>query len=440
MNLVEDISHYIHTRTRTNALFADTLALCCVATAIGPSAYISNRIGDLYFNVFGLVIGVSGISNKSVAIRICRRIIRYLSRHIWPNISQQHGLLAPTKFTTEGMTKWFKDQQGAIAPEGMAPEEIGSLIPECAIIGDEYTKMFMGSKTKDYLATTMEYLSTLYDGYVDKTVTIARGVESIERVYASFVSGTTVYLLRLMDTDFFIQGNGTRILWVLDSEQEPEYPTEDERRKFFMRIGGRRAQEEAIIGFVESLYNLRRIVNTTQNPIVFVGLEAANILSQYRIDKRNLAISLYREDLLDPDATYLSRLAQNAMKLAGIHCLGGCSDMADWGQRAIFISEEDAQWAISRTEQYYQNYEKVRDLMEQFTSERVHPSYRSDFNRILSIIDSCGGGASATELLRKTRWKTRDLNEVLTSMVGARLIEGEEVRTAGRPAVVWRRH
>ena len=62
------------------------------------------------------------------------------------------------------------------------------------IVGDEYTRQFRSTYTKDYLSDTMEFLSNLYDGYVEKTGTIKRGLEYVPSAYVNMISYTTFYI------------------------------------------------------------------------------------------------------------------------------------------------------------------------------------------------------------------------------------------------------
>ena len=426
--MVTRLSDYIIDRTDTNRDFADVCAALCISTAVGENVFISNKIGVLPLNIFGIIIGGSGISNKTVAINIVRRIVRLMNRDLFPNLDEKYGLLVPVKFTIEAMTNWFKEKQN-----------LTGVIPEGAIVADEYTKMFMGAKNRDYLATTMEYLSTLYDGYVDKTVTIARGVEEVERVYVNFVSATTFYLLKLMDVDFFIQGNGTRILWCFDDQHDPEEMTPEEIDSFFTDIIRMNESERRLFELVDELVRLRRMVLTARNGLIILSIDAMRMLSRYRLEKKNFSISLYKTDWLNPDANYISRLAQNAMKLAAIHCMGRYTGVDIWDDAHVMLTDVDAQWGISKVENYFKSYLKIRDAMALMSSESQTSSFQADHQKVLRVIDKWGGQASKSQLISTTRWRLKELDNTLEDMVTAGIIDFTEVRTAGRPAVIYRR-
>ena len=449
MSVLERISDYIVQRTDTNRLFADTCAAVVVATAVGNKVYIADKIGDLNLNIFGIIIGGSGISNKTVAIKIARAMLERLSERCYPDLEyndlKKYGLLAPTKFTPEAMTKWFVDKRDWLVseiPEHSSDIRARDVVPEGTIIGDEYSKMFSGAQNRDYLATTLEYVSTLYDGYVESSATIGRGVESVKSVYSSFLSASTFYLLKLMNgLDFFIQGNGTRMLWTYDDSHEPELVTDDMAESFFQSLWGRRGTNKIVDELVAELFRLRKMVEQTdpQDTILFLHQDAAKYLGNYHYRQKNEAIAHYRRDKLDPDANYISRLAQNAIKLAGIHAISRYTSQDFWRSNPPIILLQDAEWGVRKVEAHYQDYLRIRQAIELMSSESSSHSFRSDHQKILNAIDRCGGKASISQLLTITRWKGNDLTTILTDMTAAGMVTEDYVRTGGRPAKVYKK-
>ena len=488
-SLVETISEFISTRTNTNPEFADICAAVCVATAVGNRVFVADRIGDVYLNLFGLNIGGSGVSNKTQAINKVREIIRQLSKELFsiqmrqledasirrrrtegvkgkkrkqqpqddgdPNLVHTrdkdiYSLLVPTKFTTEGLTDWFM-QKAMVMDEAHEGGVVGCA--EGAMVADEYTEMFMSAQKKDYLASTLEYLSTLYDGYIPKSVTISRSVQEIEKVCVSFISATTPYLLTLMNMDSFRQGHGNRFLWVFDDNQKEIYPSTLELTEFFSNSERQKKDEKELYEIVNALANLRRMVDTAplretggvkhritvHNGMIIPSQDAMIRLASYHHDKRNLSVRLYNEDIMNTDANYISRLAQNAIKLAAIRCISRYWEYETWMEARVIMNVEDVEWGIAMVERSYQSYLKIRDIILLVSADGQSPSKLSDHQKILSAIERSGGKATKSQLLQITRWKSKDLIDLLSDMTTAKIIECVVVRSSGRPAEVYRK-
>ena len=131
--------------------------------------------------------------------------------------------------------------------------------PVGIIVGDEYTKTFKGANTKAYLSDNMEDLSRLADCDLGKVGTISRGVEYPEHAYVSFASASTYYMLTLMGDEFFIQGTGNRILWIVDEKRE-EVDVEKEALKaeFFWSIEDEASFLQLLDNLVGKLANISR--------------------------------------------------------------------------------------------------------------------------------------------------------------------------------------
>ena len=72
--LIERIVKYMRGRLETNVDFLINLACVLVSTAAGPGFYIMTEKGKMFLNLSTIYVGGSGISEKSVALRIIRKI------------------------------------------------------------------------------------------------------------------------------------------------------------------------------------------------------------------------------------------------------------------------------------------------------------------------------------------------------------------------------
>ena len=259
--------------------------------------------------------------------------------------------------------------------------------------------------------------------------------------FVSFVSATTYYLLILMDENFFRQGTGNRILWILDGEKKLlDEDVELAKADFFWGIKREaefKAEQEDIVNKLLVIRDL---------PLGAVELEAgASIdLDRYRVRKYNQAVALNIEDNLDTESSIVVRLAQNAMKLALIHCQGryavGQGEFIDvLGQQRMEINEVDVAWAIGKTDRHFEHYLKMHDLSKGFVDTTTR-SYKNDWERVLWIIDKVetkGKRLTANVLRQHTGWSKEDCGKRLDEMQSMGYIKFENTLARGKKVTYW---
>lgn len=446
--LVRELAISMYTGVPTHPDWAETLACCMVGMVMGNTRYLYNTFGKLMGNIFVIYIGASGLSFKTVPLKkVVRPMLKKLTdavnevicgingtslqefKNEWDESSHapshekrtkewkiRRALLealkrrlvdfvAPQRFTSEFLITWLKDN-----PQGM-------------IVGDEYSKMFKGASKKDYLVDNMEDLSRLYDGDMEKVGTQTRGVEYPEGAYIAFCSATTYYLLTLMTDDFFIQGTGNRILWILDVVREKvDIEKEALSGTFFWGIKEEQEFENRMNFLVSKLMNIMSL----PEEVIPLSLEAGIALDRYRLEKYNEAVELFSDDLLNKDANLVARLAQNAMKLALVHCIGRYAwdyDPSD-PVESMEITERDALWAIEKMEKHLVHYHQIREVSARVRLTTTR-SYTSDQDRVMYVIDrltKTGVEPTKTKIMQQTGWLKDDCQAVLDSMVAIGII------------------
>jgi len=313
--------------------------------------------------------------------------------------------LAPQRFTSEFLVTWLNEH------------------PQGAIISDEFTKMFKGARTKDYLAETMEDLSRLYDCDVEKVGTQTRGVEYPKNAYISFCSATTYYLLTLMTDDFFIQGTGNRVMWILDDTKEKvDVEKEAISAGFFWGIEEDQEFRQQLEHLANKLLNIRLL----PEGVVQLSFNASVMLDRYRLMKYNDAVDLFSEDLLNKDANFIARLAQNAMKLALIHCVGRYAWEYDQDDppRSMEIGEQDARWAIEKMERHLKHYNKMRTIAARVRKTTTR-SFKDDQTRVIYTIqrlEGKGEKVTKTKIMQSTGWLKDDCQAILDAMLATKQI------------------
>jgi len=447
--LVRELAEFLKQGVPTHSCWCEDLAAALVGTMITRDRYILNSYGKLYGNIFVIYVGASGLSFKTVPLnKVVRPLLMRLTDAVNERLIRAKGLTVdqykemqeeykymtprersskrgrelrrmldalaedlvdlyiPTTFTTEFMISHLSKH-----PWGMIPS-------------DEYTQMFKGVSKKDYLSGVMEMLSRLYDCEVDKSGTISRGVEFPENTYVTFVSATTYYLLTLMTDDFFLQGTGNRILWIVDDEIEKVENVEEEilKGEFLWKVRDEEWFEERMNYFTQMLMRIRDL----PAGVVTFDPTAGLLIDAYRVEKYNQAADHFLKDVLDKDANFIARLAQNAMKLSLIHCVGRyvMDDvyLFNGGRRRIeelIISEEDVRWAIELTEIHLEFYKRLKQIASRVMATETR-DYKVDQWKVYYWIDyyeSKGLGLTRPRLRAHTGWSVDDTNKILTTML-----------------------
>jgi len=403
IGLVGEIAKHIYGRVQANPAYTETCAAALVSTAMGRNVVVSTEIGDLYPNVFGLIVGASALTKKSVTNDIVKDMVRGLSEKV------KIDLLLPEKFSVPKMTNILVEQKEGI------------------IVGDEYTRMFQDCTGPHYLDMSMEFLSKLYDGEVPKYATIKRGVEYARNVHVNFLSATTYYLCKMMRSDdFFVQGTGCRILWDVHTEISDELSFSD-ASKLLLGEAERQRRDKEVEALVDRLYEIRRTVETfaatSLNGVIgltFDEIDTIATMMKFLQKKYAEAAKRFRENKLDPDVGYLGRMAENALKLAAIHCIGrwesGSPQVPD-------IDKQDTTWAINKVVYHYEQYKKLLEIRDNLITDVATKGHKTDFQKVLTIIDRKGGYATITNIMQGTGWLKSDAEPILMSMVLSKMLK-----------------
>ena len=157
------------------------------------NAVLLDTMGPVKPNVWFIHLARSG-EYKTPVINVIRR----LALEFNPNV------VAPPKFTPEGFTEYItgSERRGRV----VQPHPVNF------IIRDEVSQL-VGELNTQRLNLMLEYLSMLWDGYIEGYYTRGFGFEGKIEVYTSFFGVSTEYFLSKLNESFFIQGLGNRIMW-----------------------------------------------------------------------------------------------------------------------------------------------------------------------------------------------------------------------------------
>ena len=445
--LVGELANFMCNNIPTNPDWCENLAACLVGTIAGATEdgkirEIRNSFGPLRPNIFTIYIGASRLGFKTVPLKtVVRPALIRVTEMYNSKVCLESGITIDEFYTRKnGLAKadakekktpeWKKEKSfidkigtqlvNFEMPENFTSEALVSWLtthPIGMIASDEFTNMFKGVSTKDYMSNVMEVLSRLYDSEVEKKATIARGVENAKNIHVCFASATTPYLMTLMDDSFFWQGTGNRILWIVDDVLDKIDQKEEENfAEFFWNPDKSRefdAEFERILTLLAGIRNL-------PEGQVLLSFGASAELNKYRINMYNKAVGLFMADMMDRDSSFVAGLAQNAMKLALIHCIGRYAMDSSSGNYTGYmeINEEDSGWAIKKMDRHLKFYHKLWELSSRVRSGSTK-SYKVDEERILSIIEKVeitGKKLSVNKLRNQTGWLKDDCQKVLETM------------------------
>ena len=446
--LVGELANFMANKIPTSPDWCENLAVCLVGTIAGSTEEgqereIRNSFGPLRPNIFTIYIGASRLGFKTVPLKtVVRPMLQRVTNMYNSKVCLENGITVEEFYTRhfgtikanakERATSEWKKERAFLdriskqlvnfeMPETFTSEALTTWLithPHGMIVSDEFTNMYKGTSTKDYLANVMEVLSRLYDSEIEKKATIARGVEVAKNIHVCFASATTPYLLTIMDNSFFWQGTGNRILWIVDDDMDKIDQKEEENfTEFFWNPDQTREFE----GEFSRLATLLAGIKNLPTGQVLLSFGAAAELNKYRINMYNRAVDLFKLDMMDKDSSFVAGLAQNAMKLALVHCIGRYAMDSSTGNYTGFmeVNEEDSSWAIKKTDIHLHYYKKLWEISSRVRKTQK-PSYEVDQNRVLMYIEtfeSVGKKLRANNLRQKTKWNIEDCEDVLHTMV-----------------------
>lgn len=435
----------------THPDWPESLAAELIAVFMGDDKYIWNKLGKLRANGMSIIVGASGVSFKTVAIKHSRILLKRIMEILNDTICRDFGFSSyknyvdskkfhemnkpfrrkgrPTNEEKEEYTKWEKDGWNINnvdhrlvdyeGPTKFTSEGLSIFLqrfPQIIILGDEYTKLFKGASKKDFLTDNMEDLSRLFDCESDKYATASRGIDYPEDAYVCFTSATTTYLFKLMNEDFFLQGTGNRIKWIFDDledRQLVDVEKEVMKTEFFWVPHDEDEYYRRLNELAQKLISIRDL----PSGVMLFDEDSSIILDRYRLECYNKALVKIQKNLFDIDANLMSRLAENAIKLAMIHCVGRTINSLEEGEHIgrLFIKNVDALWAVQKMDRHLEHFTKMmaESIKHRKGAIRI---YKIDQERVLSEIEG-NQTLTVSKLSATTGWSSEDTLKLVAQMV-----------------------
>jgi hypothetical protein len=269
-------------------------------------------------------------------------------------------------------------------------------------------------------------MAELYDGTMQKRFTRKTKLEEARKVYIVFLSATTPHLYTVMRPDFFMQGCGNRFLYILYKGGTKDIAPSD----FDFSVDKELEREEKIKDFAGYLKN----IYTSPVKYLYLADQARLKYIDYYNTCRKQAESLFKADELDYRHSYLCRLPEFALKIAGIHLLSrSYKTIASTTHDYLAIMEQDLDYAIKAVNAYYNYYNEL--LIKWRTS---YAPIRNDAKQILELIKrkGCITYSELREVIGWDRLRTSEMIKYLWDTNLVLFVEGSPEPAGGRKPVL----
>ena len=410
---IEDYTDFLVEQTGTNYDWAESIATSICSAAIGGDKFLYTKQGIIKMNLFFLYIGPSGLARKSLPMTSFGQPLLEKYDELVGNQAQDVRTELPRRFSMESLITYFAET----SQEGL-------------LWKDEFTSMFKEAN-KEYMSGLIEFISELVDGRIGARMTHKRGFQQAQDVYVNILAATTPYIYDVMSNDFFIQGTGNRILYLVydgnyDADEIPK--TED---YFGSRIRAQHDSDQT--AFAENLVEMNQSIIRYLHPMDDAGdmwLKWRNELEE-RVHKR------FKDNTFDIQTVYLGKLAVNTLKLAGIHCISRLARnpqlKSALKQDEAVVIMEDMKWAMKKSEQHLKHFEK---LVQQWHTRPDKWARDTECQVLLELLQKHQKGIAYFQIKRTCKWNDRTTKEVFKTLFEQRKIKAYTKKTTGRRGLV----
>lgn len=414
MTFLPDFKKFLLNTYPTSPLWAESIALSVLATAVGRERSFHTKIGPMKLNLFFLNIGPSRLAYKSVPLRYCA-----VPMLIKLGELADHHFVLPSRYTMEGLIEYMKD----FSSEG-------------CIIRDEFTSQFKDVQKKQYLAEGMEFLSELYDGMLQKRYTKSSKLEELREVYIVYLTATTPYIFSVMERNWFIQGTGNRFLFILDKPKQVD--GKYNKKLYSIDFDSFKNNSISFFPFVKRLIEIRK---NAPNLIAVQMGEALNLLSRFKTHLETKAYNLYQNDTMNIQYGYVANCAEFVSKIAALQCIS----RNEWSMNSLsedkylFISLDDVKYAITKIKRYMNQFYKLMNMWGTVSEPAPVVTAKRDYDYVLSIIEQNGGEIGVTSLHKSTGYMWGKYQRIINSMLASNLIIAKQLETGkrGRKPIVY---
>ncbi len=410
---IEDYRDFLVEQTGTNRDWAESIATSICSSAIGSNKFLYTKQGIVKMNLFFLYIGPSGLARKSLPMTSFGQPLLEKYDELVGNQAQDLRTELPRRFSLESLITYFAETN----TEGL-------------LWKDEFTSMFKEAN-KEYMSGLIEFISELVDGRLGARITHKRGFQQAQDVYVNILAATTPYIYDVISNDFFIQGTGNRILYLVydgkyDTEEIPE--TQD---YFGSRIRAQHDSDQT--AFAEDLVEMNQSAVRYIHPMD----DAGDMWLKWRDSLEERVFKRYKDNTFDIQTVYLGKLAINTLKLAGIHTISrlarNISLKSALKLDEAVILKEDMEWAMKKSERHLKHFEH---LVEQWHTRPDRWARDTECQVLLDLLVKNPRGIAFWKIRRLCKWNDRTTKEVFKTLFEQRKIRAYTKSSPGRRGLI----
>ena len=344
--LIGRTERFMIERYQFHPLWARSLGTILVTAPLGNLARFtfSDRFGDCYANPFFIYIGRSGLAIKTPPLRMIKAIIRGYNQTV----------MCPTSFNPDSFPEYVAGVEEKTNKDGKVKRKAVVPHPINLCIADEASKLLGEMKAHTYQENLKTFLSELWDGQIEGKYTRGFQTEGNSNVFFSMLAATSKDFYRLLNRQFFTQGLGNRILWVVEDKFNP--PIIDAEKFFFNE-----SKDEEFQILENFVIDTMRVIDTCLGVMMTRGgaRKWADFTNKF-FDKIS-----HMDD--DSEAEYCSKMPLNAIKLSICYC---ASRLHFDEHRMLFIGEEDMDLALNDVLEYFKNWRKAMQQWQECGGEK----------------------------------------------------------------------
>ena len=323
------------------------LIACAVLSAFCGGFYYPParaRKSPTRLNIFAVGIGESGTTIKTRPIREWAQILIEMVEG-----TAKIKIRIPDSFSIEGLISYLAGLKKVDNNDGLVHPKLPSVI----WIKDEFGAAFKAAK-QAYLEGLFTFLTELWEGVPQSRTTIKGGTVRTDEIYFSLLGACTPSVYKDINDIHFDQGFMNRVLMVRLPERFdfPDDTTDD-------WFGANGVGHDIVQKMSPFLYAIYLVSDCKLRP----NQEAAKLWLEYRQFLFNRAKSLPSDKKKQYLKSYLARLAQNTLKLSGLHAVSRLYDAYDSPDfklpTELEVVANDMKWAIGASEKCLDSFIEI---------------------------------------------------------------------------------
>jgi hypothetical protein len=283
-------------------------------------------------------------------------------------------------------------------------------------VHDEISGFFEQLTTADYMASVDSMLSRLYDGRNYTSSTISRGAVDIKDPYITCFLASTEYLPSLFTENQIRQGFLNRFIFVhgkrITHKPMHEYDVADN------------ISAGELLHWLKALYDISSVM-------VVVERAAQKFYDNFEIEIENKI----QQEEGNLEEGYYGNMPNVMIRVAALHKIARLEieEIAYYTSNSVVIELEDMIWAKDYVNECMENFREILSMMSSNAISKRSFTEERRIERVYSIIPETG--ITRTDLYRKSHLLSKDLEEIVSTLVQQDRIE-QSVNTATAKAII----